>query len=39
MVTKMRSNDEIVGLEEMNEFRSDVASLKKEVVELKGLRS
>lgn len=39
MVTKTRSNDEIVGLEEMNEFRSDVASLKKEVVELKGLRS
>uniref|UniRef100_A0A0E0E983 Uncharacterized protein n=1 Tax=Oryza meridionalis TaxID=40149 RepID=A0A0E0E983_9ORYZ len=39
MVTKTRSNEEIVGLEEMNEFRSDVASLKKEVTELKGLRS
>nr|AAX95505.1 hypothetical protein [Oryza sativa Japonica Group]AAX96707.1 hypothetical protein LOC_Os11g21860 [Oryza sativa Japonica Group]ABA93030.1 hypothetical protein LOC_Os11g21860 [Oryza sativa Japonica Group] len=39
MVTKTRSNDEIFSLEVMNEFRVDMVGLKKDVADLKNLKS
>lgn len=38
MVSKTRSNESLLGMEELNEFRVDMAALKKEVADLKGLK-
>lgn len=37
-MTKTRSSESMVDLEEMNEFRTDMATLKKEVTDLKSLK-
>lgn len=39
MVTKTRSNETILDMEELNEFRVDMANLKKEVADLKTFKS
>lgn len=37
-MTKTRSSESMVDLEEMNEFRTDMVTLKKEVTDLKSLK-